>query len=148
MTKSQKVLILVIGLLILGVALFTFFARNQPALQTFSATAHRDCAPWDGAAFTLAIPYESGMLIYVSIWRSPEFLFPTTFTFPDETGQLGTAYLLPEVDPLTLLRGQVTLKRVEEGMPLEGRFSFASEGGGRFEGQFHAEWDDQIIMCG
>ena len=89
MMKSQKMLVLAVGLLILGLALFTFFARDEASLPMFSATVHRDCAPWDGVAFTVSIPYHSESVITISIWKSPDIKFPTTFSLPDEAGQVG-----------------------------------------------------------
>ena len=148
--KRNFWLFMTMGLLmvILGVALWTFWMRTPSPSETLPATVSRDCAPWDGAAFTVSIPHESGLIIYISIWQSPEFNFPRTFSFPDDTGQVGNAYILPELDPLETLSGRVTFQRVQVGMPVEGRFSLRSERGGVFEGQFQAEWDDQIIMCG
>jgi hypothetical protein len=80
-------------ILILGIALFTFSRQNQEALQTFHATVNRDCAPWDGAAFTVSIPLGDGTIIDLSIWKSSDIRLPTTYSFPDETGQVGNALL-------------------------------------------------------
>jgi hypothetical protein len=148
MTKSQKIFVLVIGLFILSVAILTFLGRDQASLQTFSATVHRDCAPWDGAAFTVRVPMRDGTLIDISIWQSPDIMFSKTFSFPDDTGQVGNAILIHPVGLPDMLSGNVAFQRVQAGMPIEGRFNFTSERGGQFEGQFLAEWDEQIIMCG
>jgi hypothetical protein len=114
----------------------------------FQATVNRDCAPWDGAAFTVQVQFDSATVIYISIWQSPDILLPSTFKFQDETGRVGNAYILPELGPYTLLNGEVHLQRVQEGMPLEGRFRLTSAGGGKYEGRFTAEWLDQIVYCG
>ena len=148
MTKSQKVLVFAISLLILSVALFTFLRRDHASLQTFSATAHRDCAPWDGAAFTVRVPLNDGTMIDISIWQSPEIVFPKKFSFPDDTGQVGNAILIYPVGLPDVLSGEVAFQRVEAGLPIEGRFNLTSERGARFEGQFHAEWSEQVVMCG
>jgi len=146
--KSRTLLFIAIGLLILGIALFTFSRSNQESTQVFPASIVRDCAPWDGSAFTVSVQMDGGTVIYISIWQVPDIKFPKTFSFPDETGQIGIAYILPEIDPLILLNGTVMFERVQEGMPLEGRFNFTSERGGQFKGQFKAEWRNEIVYCG
>jgi len=148
MMKSRTLFFIAIGLLILGIALFTFSRSHQESTQVFPATVVRDCAPWDGAAFTVSVQYDASATIYISIWQSPDFNFPATFSFPDETGQIGIVYILPELGPYTELRGEVSLESVGEGMPLEGRFNFTSERGGQFKGQFKAEWRNEIVYCG
>ena len=148
MMKSRTLFFIAVGLLILGIALYTFSTRNQEPAQVFPATVNRDCAPWDGAAFTVSVQMDGGTVIYISIWQAPDMLFPSTFLFPDETGQVGYAYILPELDPFIQLSGKVTFDRVSEGMPIAGRFSFTSERGEHFEGQFKAEWDNIIALCG
>lgn len=127
--KSRTTLFVFLGLLILtldGILLYFASPRQEPA-QVFPASVSRDCAPWDGVAFTISIPYDPVTVIYISIWQSPDTRFPSTFSFPDETGRLGNAYILHEQDPLTPLHGEISLQRVEQGMPLEGRFRFTSE---------------------
>jgi hypothetical protein len=148
MMKSRTFLVIAIGLLILGTALFTFSRRNQEPEQIYPATINRDCAPWDGAAFTVSIPYDSGSVINISIWQSPDIKLPSTFSFPDETGQIGFAYTLPELDPLEELTGKVTFWRVGEERPVDGEFSLMSERGERFSGKFKAKWGDEIVYCG
>jgi len=148
MMKSRTLFLIAIGVLILGIALFAFSARNQEPAQIFSATVNRDCAPWDGSAFTVSIRYDPTTTITILIWQSPDIKIPTTFTFPDDTGQVGTAYILPELDPLQQLRGTIFFWQVEEGHPIEGRFKLVTEAGQRFEGQFKAEWENQMALCG
>lgn len=67
---------------------------------------------------------------------------------PDDEEQIGNAYILPELGAYIPLSGEVSLQRVEVGMPLEGRFRFTSERGERFEGGFVAKWGSQIVYCG
>ena len=148
MMKSRTFLVIAIGLLILGTALFTFSRRNQEPVQVFPAKINRDCAPWDGAAFTISFRYDPITTITISIWQSPSFTFPVTFSFPDETMRVGIAYSLPELDPLEELTGKVTFWRVEEGSPVEGEFNFTSSRGEDFRGKFEAQWGEEIVYCG
>ena len=133
MMKSRMLFFIALGLLIFGIGWYTFSAQNQEPTQIFPATVNRDCAPWDGSAFTVFIPLNDGTIIDISIWQSPDIKIPTTFTFPDDTGQVGTAYILPELDPLQQLRGTIFFWRVEEGRPIEGRFELVTEAGQHFE---------------
>ena len=148
--KSRANFLVIIGLiaLVFGIALFMFLRRNQEPAQIFSATASRDCAPWDGGAFTVLIQYDSVTIITISIWQSPYFPSPTSVTFPDETGQVGNAYTIPELGPYTELMGEVSFERVEQGMPIEGQFKLKSENGVEFAGRFVAAWEHQIVLCG
>jgi hypothetical protein len=148
--KAPAKFILALGFVILALALvlFTDSRRVQKSVTALDATVNRDCAPWDGAAFTVSIPYDQGSTITISIWRAPDFDLPTTYTFPDETGQVGQAYILWELDPLMPLHGEVSFQRVREGQPVEGRFSLTSEGGEQFQGSFVAAWEGRTVFCG
>ena len=146
--KSRTLFYIAIGLLILGIALFTFSTRTQEPVQVFPATINRDCAPWDGAAFTVRIPWKGGDVIDISIWQTPDIKFPKTFSFPDNTGQVGNAILIHQVDVLEQLTGEVWFERVSEGKVVEGGFRLKGERGEVFEGRFTAEWGSQIVMCG
>src|SRR5687768_7811837 len=86
-SRTQFYIAIVLLTLILGIGLFTFSTRNQHPVHVFTATINRDCAPWDGAAFTVSIPYDSVSTITISIWQSPDIKFPSTFSFPDPTGR-------------------------------------------------------------
>lgn len=148
--KSRTQFFIAIGLLILvlGIALFTFLTRNQQPTQLFHAMVNRDCAPWDGSAFTVSVPYDSTSTLTISIWQSPDIKLPSTFLFPDPTGRVGNAsYLSPsgEYEPLS---GKVSFERVEEGTLVEGEFSLTSERGEHFKGTFEAQWGDEIVYCG
>jgi len=148
--KSRIQFLVVISLLILvfGLALFTFSTRNQEPTQIFSATINRDCAPLDGPAFTVHIPYDSVSIIYISIWQSPDIKLPVTFSFPDDTGGVGNATFLLRFSYSVNLNGRVFFWRVEQGSPVEGRFDLLTEAGQRLTGKFKAEWGNQIVMCG
>jgi hypothetical protein len=87
-------------------------------------------------------------VINVSIWQSPDLKRPTSFSFPDETGRIGFAYLLSELGAPEPLNGRLTIRHLEVGMPVEGAFNFTSERGGQFKGEFIAEWGELIAMCG
>ena len=148
--KPRTQFLIAIGLiiLILGITWYSFSTRNQAAIQVFDATINRDCAPWDGSAFTVSVPMKDGTIIYISIWQSPDIPVPVTFSFPDETGQIGFAYILPELDPLQQLSGKVFFWRVDEASPVEGEFNLKDESGKQFNGKFKAEWGNVIAMCG
>jgi len=148
MMKSRTFFIIAISLFILGVALFTFFNRDQESSQAFPASVTRDCAPWDGAAFTVRVPMEAGKVISISIWQEPDIKFPVTFSFPDNTGQIGNAYQRSTPDEYGQLSGKVSFSRVNRENPIEGEFELTNEKGEKFIGKFIAEWDDQVVMCG
>jgi len=142
--KSRTAFTLAIGLF----ALFTFSTRNQQPVQVFTATINRDCAPWDGSAFTMSISYDPGSVINISIWQSPDIKFASTFSFPDDTGRVGNAVYLSASGEYEQLSGKISFQRVEEGKPVEGTFSLMSERGEEFKGEFVAEWGNQLVMCG
>jgi hypothetical protein len=126
-------------MLISSITWLSFLTRDQAAIEVFPAAINRDCSPWDGSAFTVSIPYDSGSIINISIWQSPDIKLPVTFSLPDETTRVGIAYSLPELDPLEELKGTVTFRRVEEGIPADGEFNFMTENGKNFKGKFFAE---------
>jgi hypothetical protein len=121
--------------------------KNKEPTPLSRATIDRDCAPWDGIAFTVSIPWNHAATIYVSIYQSPEITHPVTFSFPDETMRIGNAYLLlPDGSPEPL-SGKVFLERVHTGRNVEGRFDLTSAGGKTFMGAFRAEWGNQVVYC-
>jgi hypothetical protein len=150
MMKSQTQFFTAIGLLILilGITWYTFSTRNQELAQFFPATVNRDCAPWDGAAFTVSVSTNDETIINISIWQSPDIKLPVKFSFPDETGQVGNAAYLSPSGEYEQLSGKVSFTRVAEGSPVEGEFSFTSERGERFSGKFEAQWENEIVYCG
>jgi hypothetical protein len=125
-----------------------FSTRDVQSRTVFRATVTRDCAPWDGAAFTISIPYDRTTTVTISIWQSPDILFPAAFSFPDETGRVGFAYSLAELDPLQPLAGRVSFTRVDRSFPVEGEFDLHTETGGQFQGKFIADWGNTYAMCG
>jgi hypothetical protein len=148
MMKPRTLFFVALGLLILGVALFTFSARNQEPAQVFPATVNRDCAPWDGSAFRVSVPLKDGTVIDIAIWQVPDIKFSKTFSFPDDTGQVGNASLRSASDEYQQLSGTVFFQRVDVESPVAGRFELVTEDGQRFEGHFEAKWEDQMALCG
>ena len=148
--KSRTQYFILIGLIvfILGIALFTFSTRDQEPAQVFPATVNRDCAPWDGSAFTVSIPYEAGSVINISIWQSPDIKLAVKFSFPDETMRIGNATYLLRFSYSVQLTGTVFFWRVDMESPVEGEFDFLTEAGQRLKGKFKAEWGNEIVYCG
>ena len=137
-----------IGLLILGSVWFSLSRLTQATLHTFQATVKRDCAPWDGSAFSITIPLETGTSIDISIWKAPDIKLPVTFSFPDQTGQVGNASYRSSSNSYQQLSGIVFFWRVEEGHTVTGKFKLVTETGQPIEGQFEAEWKNQMMLCG
>ena len=146
--KLRTRFFMAIGLIILLSLWFRFSTRTQDAAQVFPATVNRDCAPWDGAAFTVSIRYDAVTTVMISIWQAPDLAFPVTFSFPDETMRIGTAYSVKELDPWEELSGKVWFERISPQKPVTGRFNLTSEGGAHFEGGFVAEWGNEAVYCG
>ena len=146
--RTQFLIVVGLSILIFGITWHSFSRRNQEPAQFLPATINRDCAPWDGSAFTVSIPLDNGTIINISIWQSPDIKFPKTFLFPDDTGQVGNANLISANGEYETLSGEVQFEGVRETLPIEGRFRLKSERGGEFVGQFKAEWGSQVTMCG
>lgn len=139
----------VVGLIILitGIAFYAFTKRSQAPEQIFPATINDDCAPWDGSAFTVSIPMKD-MGISISIYQAPDIKFPTTFSFPDGTLNVGNALLIMPIDSPKELTGKVSFQGVQQGSPVEGTFDLTTVTGERFKGKFIAEWGNEIVYCG
>jgi len=150
MTKPRNQFFIIIGLLILllGIAWFTFPKQDQGPAQILPASINRDCAPWDGSAFTVSIPMSDGAVIDISIYQSPDIKFPVTFSFPDETGQVGNVMVRSASGEYEALSGEARFEGVSVDNVVEGRFNFTTEGGGQFTGKFIAEWRSEIVYCG
>jgi hypothetical protein len=148
MKKYTLTLLIVISMFILGTGWYTFSTHRPATVQTLPATINRDCAPWDGAAFTISIPLEIGTAINISIWQSPDIKFSKTFSFPDNTGEIGNAVHRSALDEYEQLSGKVFFSRVNMESPVEGEFDLKDEKGNQFKGKFKAEWSDQVVMCG
>jgi hypothetical protein len=155
MMKPRTQLLIAIGLFILGIALYTLLnsftnslTRDRPSGQAFPATIQRDCAPWDGGAFTVHVPINAGTSIDISIWQSPDIRLPKTFSFPDDTGQVGNASLIHSVGLPEQLSGSVSFSGVDQSAVVNGKFDLRDAMGTQYKGTFKAQWDDQILLCG
>ena len=147
MMKSQIAIVVAASLLILGTIVYILFTRDLPPEHAFPAVVQRDCAPWDGAAFTVSIPVESRM-IQISVWKSPEIKLPVAYSFPDDTGTVGSAFLLSAAGIQEELSGRVTFRSVTQENPVEGRFDLLSETGRKYTGKFTAAWKNKTVLCG
>lgn len=145
--RTSLSLLIVLVIFVLGGSWLIYNRQDQEPTQMFPATIQRDCAPWDGSAFTVSIPLEQSA-IRISIYRSPEIRLPITFSFPDETMREGNAMRYLPTGVSDLLTGTVWFRRVEGEKPVEGRFSLRSESGESLTGRFVAEWKNEIILCG
>lgn len=151
MVKSWTALtaLVVFGVITLGILwLFSTFKQENPAYQLYDATISRDCAPWDGMAFTVSIPWREAARIDISIYQPPQIMLPVLFSFPDETLSKGNALFLPPAGFPEQLTGKVFFERVAAGKIVEGRFELISERGVAFRGKFQAEWENQPVYCG
>jgi len=148
MLKPRPSFFIAIGLLIFFITLFAFSTRNQESAPVIPATINRDCAPWDGAAFTVSIPEAMGAFIDIFIWQSPALILPTTFSFPDQKGNVGNAIYRPALGTPEQLIGTVFFTRVDESHPVEGAFNFTTESGREFKGRFNATWEEHRALCG
>jgi hypothetical protein len=147
-TRNRLLFALFLTGLLLGITWIARLAREQESSLAWKATINRDCAPWDGSAFTISIPYESGSEIRISIWQAPDIKWPVRFILPDQNGRLGNAVILTRSGAATTLHGSILLRRVIEGIPAVGEFDFLTPGGGRIGGKFTAEWGDSLALCG
>ena len=149
--KPRNSFLLVIGVLvlILGVAWYMYPGRQQEATLDYTATIQQDCAPWDGGAFLVKIPLENGDIIDVAIWESPAIQTKKTFSFLEEPSQVGYASLVHTPESGEQLVGKVSFTLMDLDGPVEGIFELETiDSGQHFVGRFHAEWLDQIILCG
>jgi len=148
--KPRTSFAIAIGLLILilSITWYTFSTPNQEPAQIFPATINRDCAPWDGSAFTVSIPHEAGSAINISIWQSPDIKLPVKFSFPDKSMRIGNATYLLRFSYSVQLTGTVFFWRVDRESPVEGEFDLLTEAGQRLKGKFKAEWGNEVVYCG
>ena len=131
-------------------------AKSYPSLQAqqqdkpFRAYIGNDCAPWDGAAFTILIsttdqiPQATAPAIHISIWQPPEQAATQQFTFPQESGARGTAYWQISPGNIEFLSGTVSFGADVS----QGTFDFYTTSGQHFQGTFHADWLKHQPFCG
>ncbi|MBV6451486.1 MAG: hypothetical protein MHPDNHAH_02228 [Anaerolineales bacterium] len=149
--KSRRKILLLLTLsvvIIFSAVWYIYDSQNQAMTNIFPAKASRDCAPWDGAAFTVTIQYDAETIIDISVWQSPTITMPSSFRFTDGEEQVANALIASGGGVFVPLRGTVWFERVEEGTPIEGRFRLTSERGELYEGGFVAEWESQMVYCG
>lgn len=145
--KSRSGYIAVLSVILISIGLFALFAPDHKPARVLPATVNRDCAPWDGPAFTVSIPAEDAV-IHISIYRSPKVRFPVVFSFPDQTLREGNALFLLQASSPEQLTGMISFQRVNTEKPVEGQFNLFSESGEQFQGTFIARWGDQMAICG
>ncbi|RPI88800.1 MAG: hypothetical protein EHM40_22075 [Chloroflexi bacterium] len=146
-SRSSLYVLIVCCLIALGGIWFFSTLEHQESLPAFPATVNRDCAPWDGTAFTISMPVEESV-INISIYQSPDIRLPVTFSFPDGTGRVGSAFLLLPAGMPEELNGKVSFQGVRQGIPVDGNFDLLTETGEQFKGRFKAEWENQPVYCG
>ena len=134
--------------IVLGLIWFLRPTKGQEIKRVFNGTVNRDCAPWDGGAFTVSIAYDPRSVIVISVWRLPDINHPISFSFPDQKGNIGTAFYKPLSGDAIELSGSIYFQDVEEDNPLTGDFNLSSVNGDRFEGHFNVRWSSVIVMCG
>lgn len=149
--KSTNLFLLIVGLLtlVIGIAWYIYPGRQQRPAQNYTATIQKDCAPWDGPAFTVAIPMDDGTIVSVSIWHSAEEIkSPLAFQFPDDSGQVGNASLMLQEGMPEELSGTVSFEHFNLESPVGGQFELAKADGQRLSGIFVAEWNEVNMLCG
>lgn len=140
--------IMLLLFLSLGFGWWLFKTSPRPAPQVFTAIIRRDCAPWDGAAFTTNIDLQNGNSLTISIWQSPSSSLSSTYIFPDSTGQIGNALLLAPTGNAESITGTISFTHLDEEYPVEGNFKFTTATGNQIVGIFKAQWDYQVMLCG
>lgn len=133
-------------------------------IPTPLATVERDCAPWDGPAFSVWIPAEklggpSQSWVYLRIWQQPEdskglFKFPS-----DGQRQKGAVVFFLDLEspkklnwqnqPRQQLKGTVRFLRVDSKENVLAELDFVSDKNVQLRGNFEAKWDqDYRPVCG
>lgn len=148
--KTRTLFYVLISAVIFAAIILWAISRTQVSGsdKLFDATVNSDCAPWDGMAFVISIPYEAASVIEISIWQSPGLETVTSFSFPDRTGSVGNATYRSYSGDAQELSGKVSLQPFEAEMPVEGAFNFTSDRGGHLSGRFMASWGHQQALCG
>src|SRR5215212_3684922 len=119
--KPLNLFLLIIGLLtlVLGVAWYVYPERQQEPTPNYAATVQKDCAPWDGAAFSVKIPLDNNDIIDIAIWEAPTIQSEKTFSFLEEPSQAGYANLAHSAELGEQLIGRVSFTPVAPGSPVE-----------------------------
>ena len=129
-------------------------ARSATAqAPTSAAIAWRDCAPWDGPAFTVAVGRPGAPEVdrarpwlWISIWHPPDARRPVTYQFPDTDGKTGAVLYRGTAFPS--VTGTVTFPRLAFGEDIDGSFDLVAPGGERLAGRFRGRWSPEVALCG
>jgi hypothetical protein len=149
MTRLRTSRCIATGLLLVIVLLCSSCSPpEQPTGRPNPATVDADCAPWDGAAFTVTVPYGGGDSIRISIYHAPDFKRPTQFMLPEEIGKDGNATYQTAAGEYQMLRGRIWFDRVESGRLVEGSYVLETESEAQFSGRFVATWGTTGVPCG
>jgi hypothetical protein len=131
-------------------ALLSLLLAGDPVLQ---GQARRDCAPWDGPAFTLLLPAPGvgdrrDVPLWISIWQAPAIRTPRPLPLPVGS-KLGAAVLHPPRGQVQLLQGSVRIEKAVPEVPVRGQFDLHSPLGARYRGRFLAPWRGDVeARCG
>ncbi|HEY1764587.1 MAG TPA: hypothetical protein VGF85_06665 [Opitutaceae bacterium] len=149
------------GLLWLTVCLAALQLRSAEAPETRApeqAIIYYSFAPWDGAAYDIEIPLESGSNgtkpgIRINIWGYPQFAEPKIIRFSGKEDPGGgpskgdgTAHfqaVLNKSMPERLV-GSVSFKVLQRDQPVTGTYEFETlNGNKKFKGRFQASWGNK-----
>jgi len=120
----------------------------------FHAEVRRDCAPWDGDAFSVSISTVADVrkieppFIHVSVFQTPNLKRGGRFAFPDGSRRIGAAFIQPSSGSVVQLRGTVSFTSVILGETVEGQFDLLDAGSKRYVGRFRANWMSIRTSCG
>ena len=117
------------------------------------AVAWNDCAPWDGAAFTIAIGQPGSKSVdaehawlMISIWHPAASRHAATYRFPDRDGKTGAVQYNGTAFPS--VTGTVSFPRATVADEISGAFDFIAPDGRRLAGPFRGKWSPRRAMCG
>ena len=126
-------------------------AAQEPRLSP--AIAWRDCAPWDGPAFTVAVGREGATSVdparpwlRISIWQEAGTRHGVTYRFPDTTQKLGAVEYGGTAFPS--VNGTVTFPSAVSEEVVAGSFDFMTPDGRHLAGRFRGGWRPVAALCG
>ncbi len=149
-----RALVTLAGLLVPGLPTDLLASPGQqPGTATpLPAQIWNDCAPWDGAAFTVSVPMPARAnrptaTLSIAIWKGPNLSEPSQFNFPADA-RIGSVTLQPRPGLNGLLKGHVSFRSVLPGQPVLGSFDLVSPKGEVVQGHFRATWVTRQARCG
>ena len=151
--SRNQVFIGLIALLFAGALLLTLLARNTQSwpspesLGMYSASATQDCIGGGAWKFGVWIDITQQDVIVISIYETPSFESPVTFSFPSGIFNRHDAVLYGPGGSQQALAGKVDFSQAVQAIPIEGRFNLQTPRGEQFTGKFKAEWSDVVINC-